>query len=277
MTQPLYVSDPEKWLRQEARMDIQPEGDEQPGDDEGIDTVAVEATDENGEEILCIVVFLGAWSKTDKYYLQSLGDYITLQVKNEQLRSLSSPPSSRLQHPILSVKLIAWTSEGPAGAKRAIDEWKLTSEHGFTQVIGDETNALAKYLVNDELLPKLQTVPLEEYLSARRKDDNEDEIGDGPPSSSTYPNGMVLPGQIWFARRGVVVEQWEFEKESSPNSFGGKNSGRPCPVSIWNELQKRVASLRSGNAVMPHHDNPHRVLIATATDEKYQLAMRKKQ
>ena len=92
-------------------------------------------TEEN--DFVGIVIFRGSWCKFDKHYLQKLGNF------------------SKDKMPAEKLKLIAWTSEGAPGAKKADEEWELTAKHGYSAVLGDETNALAKYLVDDCLLEKL--------------------------------------------------------------------------------------------------------------------------
>jgi len=79
---------------------------------------------------LCLIIFRGAWCKCDKYYLRKLGHHHVTTMKKE------------------NVRLVAWTSQGEEAAKKADKEWGL--------VIGDETLALAKYLMEDEILPGLK-------------------------------------------------------------------------------------------------------------------------
>ena len=142
-----------------------------------------------------IVIFRGSWCKFDKHYLQKLGKFNIEKMKSDGL------------------KLIAWTSEGADGAKKADEEWGLTKDYGFADVLGDETNALAKYLVDDCILENLVTMtPAEAHV--------EDKI-----TAGTYPNGMVQPGMIWYAHHGSLVLQWEAKVEAP--DFGGPN--RPLP------------------------------------------------
>ena len=109
--------------------------------------------------------------------------------------------------------MIAWTSEGANGAKKANEEWELTSKFGYDEVLGDDTNALAKYLVDDCILEHLKTMTPEEA-------NVQDKVTEG-----TYPNGLVQPGMIWYAHHGSLVLQWEAKVE--PPHFGGPN--RPLP------------------------------------------------
>jgi hypothetical protein len=164
---PLYVTDPEKWLKELVE----------------------------GNDFVGVVIFRGSWCKFDKSYLHKLGKYNNEKMNSEGL------------------KLIAWTSEGPAGAKKADEDWGLTKNFGFTEVIGDETNALAKYLVDDCILENIVTHTPEEAKV-------QDLITPG-----TYPNGLVQPGMIWYAHHGSLVLQWECKAEAP--QFGGPN--RPNP------------------------------------------------
>jgi hypothetical protein len=142
-----------------------------------------------------IVIFRGSWCKYDKHYLRKLGKYNKDTIQSDQL------------------KLIAWTSEGAEGAKKADEAWELTSKFGFDEVIGDDTNALAKYLVEDCILEKLVTMTPEEANVKNQV------------TPDTYPNGMVQPGMIWYAHHGSLVLQWE--SDVTPPHFGGPN--RPHP------------------------------------------------
>ena len=141
-----------------------------------------------------IVIFQGSWCKYDEYYLHKLGKYNKEKMKAEGL------------------KLIAWTSEGPEGAKKADEKWGLTKNYGFEQVIGDETNALAKYLVDDCILEHLVTMTPEEANA-------KDMVG-------TYPNGIVQPGMVWYAHHGSLVLQWE--SKAKPKGFFAPT--RPNPA-----------------------------------------------
>ena len=132
-----------------------------------------------GPDLLCIVFFRGSWCKYDKYYLRKLGQHHITTMKAEK------------------VTLIAWTSEGAAGAKKADEEWGLTKEFGYDMVIGDETNALANHLKEDEILPGLVTAtPGEAHVA--------EQVPEG-----SYPNGIVMPAMIWYAHHGNLVLQWE--------------------------------------------------------------------
>eukprot|EP00980_Cylindrotheca_fusiformis_P006262 scaffold1340_cov122-Cylindrotheca_fusiformis.AAC.5 len=166
-----------------------------------------------------IVIFRGSWCKYDKHYLQRLGKFSKNSYKSIQL------------------KLIAWTSEGAEGAKKADEEWELTSKYGFDEVIGDDTNALAKYLVDDFILEKLVTMKPEEANVASQI------------TPGTYPNGLVQPGMVWYAHNGSLVLQWESEAKAP--GFGGPN--RPHPKEIWEQVQKRKHALDKGDAIMPVH------------------------
>jgi hypothetical protein len=166
-----------------------------------------------------IVIFRGSWCKFDKYYLQKLGDFSKDKMATEK------------------IKLIAWTSEGPVGAKKADEEWGLKVHHGFDAVLGDETNALAKYLVDDCLLEKLVTsTPEEAHVESL-------------VTPGSYPNGMVQPGMIWYAHHGSVVLQWEAIVE--PPNYGGPN--RPHPAELFDQVLKRKHALDKGEAVIPVH------------------------
>jgi hypothetical protein len=168
-----------------------------------------------------IVIFRGSWCKFDKHYLQKLGNFSKDKMPTEHL------------------KLIAWTSEGEDGAKKADEEWGLTKNHGYSEVLGDETCALAKYLVDDCLLEKLVTSTPEEAQV------------DKYITPGTYPNGMVQPGMIWYAHHGSVVVQWEATVE--PPHFGGPN--RPHPEELFEQVMKRKHALDKGEAIIPVHGN----------------------
>jgi hypothetical protein len=176
----------------------------------------------SGPDLLCIVLYRGGWNKYDRHYLQKLGQYHKTVLKPEL------------------VQLVAWTSEGSAAAQHLNDELGLTSNFGYDAVLGDETNALAKWLVEDEILPNLVTQT--EGIPAEH--------------ASKYPNGMVLPGMVWYAHHGNIVFQWEKKlddthKHSSSNCGGG---GWPDPNDLWeHQVLKRKHALDHGNAVMPAH------------------------
>lgn len=151
-----------------------------------------------------IVIFQGSWNKYDKHYLHKLGKYNIEKMKGEGL------------------KLFAWTSEGLEGAKKADEEWGLTKNYGFEEVLGDDTNALAKYLVDDCILENLMTKTPEEANA-------KDKVNEG-----SYPNGIVQPAMIWYAHHGNLVLQWEGNVQTSgfftptrPNP-----SGTFCPFLI---------------------------------------------
>lgn len=137
-----------------------------------------------------------------------------------------------------NVQIIAWTSEGEAGALRADTEWGLTKDYGFSAVLGDETNALANWFIEDELLPKLVIATPEEA-----------HVADVLPAGSTYPNGIVMPGMVWYAHHGNPVFEWTKKMEAP--GYGGP--GRPDPVALWETVLKRKHALDGGNCVMPSH------------------------
>jgi hypothetical protein len=118
-------------------------------------------------DIVCIIIFRGHWCKYDEHYLKALGAFHKEVTEKEGL------------------KLIAWTSEGAEGAAKADAAWGLTKHYGYHQVLGDHTNALAKFLEEDMLLEHLVTsTPEEAHV--------QDKVTVG-----SYPNGMVQPGMIW--------------------------------------------------------------------------------
>ena len=80
------------------------------------------------QDMVCILFFRGSWCKYDRFYLRELGKFYQEKIK-----------------PHATARIIAWTSEGVAGAQKMDDDLKLTSELGFDQVIGDESNSLANY------------------------------------------------------------------------------------------------------------------------------------
>lgn len=157
-----------------------------------------------------VVIFQGSWCKYDKHYLHKLGKYN---------KDKMSPAG---------LKLIAWTSEGAEGAKKADEAWGLTEKFGFSEVIGDDTNALAKYLVDDCILENLATKSREEFSE-------KDKIPEG-----AYPNGVVLPGMIWYAHHGSLVLQWE---STGNEGHGFFTAVRPNPagkyVSRFNNYHKK--------------------------------------
>jgi len=175
-----------------------------------------------GPDLACIAIFRGSWCKYDRHYLRKLGQYASTVMKKDH-----------------GIKLIAWTSEGADGAKKADEEWGLTSECGFDMVIGDDTLALAKYLKEDEILPGLAIQTPEEAKV-------QDLIVEG-----TYPNGIVLPGQAWWAHHGMIVFEWESKFDPEAGKFGGP--GRPDPAFVWVQVLKRKHALDHGNAIMPVH------------------------
>jgi hypothetical protein len=178
---PLYVTDPEKWLK--------------------------ELTTSN--DFVGIVLFRGSWCKYDKYYLQKLGKFNMEKMKPDGLN-----------------KLIAWTSEGVEGATKANEAWGLTKDFGYDVVLGDDTNALAKYLVEDCILEHIVTMSPEDAKLT-------DQITPG-----TYPNGIVMPGMIWYAHHGSLVLQWEAKVEEP--DFGGPT--RPTPQGTMRHVCAKVPS-----------------------------------
>lgn len=136
-----------------------------------------------------------------------------------------------------NVKLIAWTSEGAKGAAKADKEWGLTKELGYDLVIGDETNALANYLKEDEILPNIVTAtPAEAKV--------QDLVEEG-----SYPNGMVMAAMAWWAHHGTITFEWASKFEEP--TLGGP--GRPEPNYVWEQVLKRKHALDHGNAIMPVH------------------------
>lgn len=192
---PLYVSNPEKWLK---------------------DTT-------ESYDLVCILFFRGCWCKYDRFYLRELGKYYknTIQSSGE------------------TVRIIAWTSEGAEGAQKMDDDLKLTSEYGFSQVIGDETNALANYfkefLQEEDILTDLQILPVSEL----------DAGDDVHKSTSKYPSGMALPVQLWYAHQGSLVLEWASTNKGGP--------GRPALGELWNKVLKRKHALEHGKDTMPAH------------------------
>lgn len=126
---------------------------------------------------------------------------------------------------------MAWTSDED-GAAKADEEWELTKSYGYDKVLGDATNALANWLKEDELLPNIATVEKE-----------------------GYPNGMVLPAQIWYAHHGSPVFEW-IKATDEP--------GCPEPSAVWTQVVKRKHALDVGSAVMPA--NPKSIPLCS-TDE----------
>jgi hypothetical protein len=171
-------------------------------------------------DLLCIVIFRGSWCKYDKHYLQKLGQHHKSVMQTEK------------------VQLIAWTSEGEAGAARADNDWKLTKDFGYDAVLGDETNALALWLKEDEILPNLTIAT-----------PGEAQVLHLLPEGSTYPNGIVMPAMVWYAHHGSPVFEWVNNIDAP--GYGGP--GRPDPVALWETVRKRKHALDLGNAVMPSH------------------------
>eukprot|EP00540_Astrosyne_radiata_P011935 CAMPEP_0116869152 /NCGR_PEP_ID=MMETSP0418-20121206/27598_1 /TAXON_ID=1158023 /ORGANISM="Astrosyne radiata, Strain 13vi08-1A" /LENGTH=205 /DNA_ID=CAMNT_0004505211 /DNA_START=116 /DNA_END=733 /DNA_ORIENTATION=+ len=179
-------------------------------------------------ELFCVVMFRGSWCKYDEAYLQ--------KIAKDPLKPVGT-------------HMVAWTSEGPEGAKKAATEWKLLDDYDF--VLGDDTNSLAEYLVEDELLPKLETVPIDEAKLS------EDKMYG--PVIAKYPKGMVQPGIIIYAHKGNMCFHWE-AKATEENAFGAAN--RPLPSEIWKEVKHRKKALDHGNAVMPIHGDRLKTCLA---------------
>lgn len=118
-------------------------------------------------DFVCIVIFRGSWCKYDEHYLKKLGAFHKNNMEKEGL------------------KLIAWTSEGKEGAAKADVAWGLTKDLGYSLVLGDSSNALGEWLMDDMLLEKLTICTPEEGHV-------QDRITPG-----TYPNGIVQPGMMW--------------------------------------------------------------------------------
>jgi hypothetical protein len=152
----------------------------------------------HGCDLLCLVIFCN--KDYDKHYLHRLG-----------LTSMTN------------VKLVAWTSQDAKAANKANTDWKLTADYKYSQVLGDETNALANYLIEDQVLPDLHI-----------------------ETSADYPNGMAWPAMVWYAHHGSIVLQW-----SMPSA--ANLSDRPDPATIYQHVLKRKHALDHGNAIMPIH------------------------
>lgn len=118
-------------------------------------------------DFVCIVIFRGSWCKYDEFYLRKLGEF------NKSTMEKSG------------VKLIAWTSEGAEGAKKADEAWGLTKDYGYHLVLGDDTNQLAEFLKDDELLGQL-------WIGTLQEAHVESLVAPG-----SYPNGLVQPGMLW--------------------------------------------------------------------------------
>lgn len=138
-----------------------------------------------------------------------------------------------------NVRLIAWTSEGETGAAKADRDWKLREEYGYDAVIGDDTIALAKWLIDDEILPDL-AIKTPDEAKVRHL-----------VTSNSYPNGIVMPGMVWYAHQGNMVFQWVAPFDESCSIPGGP--GRPEPDNLRKQVLKRKHALDHGNAVMPMH------------------------
>jgi len=119
------------------------------------------------DDLFGIVIFRGSWCKYDKFYLRKLGQLHKSVMKNQD------------------VKLVAWTSEGEEGAKKADEEWGLTKEYGYDMVIGDDSCALAKHLKEDFVLEHLVFATPEEA-----------HVQDLVPEGS-YPEGIAMPGKFF--------------------------------------------------------------------------------
>lgn len=176
----------------------------------------------SGPDLLCIVFFRGSWCPYDKHYLQLLGKYHIEHMKHDHLQ------------------LIAWTSQGIDGANQANTEWELTTKYGYDAVLGDETNALANWYIEDEILPDLVI-----------KTPNEAKVQDVICDASLYPNGIVMPAMVWYAHHGNMVLHWTSKfNETDVHPCGPI---RPEPESVWNQVLKRKHALDLGNDVLPSH------------------------
>jgi hypothetical protein len=140
-------------------------------------------------DILCVVIFRGVWCPYDKHYLELLGP-----TKPEKCY------------------MVAWTSQGEDAAKEAQEQWNLTD---YDLVTGDKTASLAKYLIEDELLPKLNISPAGDATKVKYSLRDDD-----------YPEGLVQPGMVIFAHKGNLVMHWEAEVTEA-NLYGAAN--RPDP------------------------------------------------
>mmetsp|Transcript_17816 Transcript_17816/g.29471 ORF Transcript_17816/g.29471 Transcript_17816/m.29471 type:complete len:202 (+) Transcript_17816:119-724(+) len=194
---PLYVSDPEKWIHQIG----------------------------HDHDVLCLVIFRGAWCSFDKHYLELLGP-----TKPE------------------GCYMVAWTSQGEDAAKEAQEQWNIKD---FDLVIGDKTAALAKYLVDDVILPKLDVNPPRMAVKSTYN------LGD-----DDYPEGLVQPGMAIFAHKGNLCMQWEAEVNEA-NLYGAAN--RPDPKALWAEVAHRRTALDQGSSVMPIHGS--RLKMCTKCDD----------
>jgi hypothetical protein len=174
-------------------------------------------------DMVGLVIFSGSYSKFDRVYLRKLGHFIKQKQENGD-----------------SIKLIAWTSGGTEDAKKADEEWGLTKECGYSAVIGDDTAALAKYLIEDELLPNLV------IAEDPKKDANIDNL----PTSGA--------GQIWWAHRGTVCFEWSSKVEDGPN--------RPDPDFVFDQVTKRKHALEHGNAIMPVHGDDIKMCTCEEVD-----------
>ena len=176
-------------------------------------------------DLVCILFFRGSWCKYDRYYLKELGKFYQNQLKAGGDEAT----------------IIAWTSEGAEGAKKMDEDLKLTTELGFAQVLGDETNALAKYfkdfLKEEEILGDLDIVDVKTLKA-------DDDIKKSP---STYPTGLASPCILWYAHKGMLVLEWASANNGGP--------GRPDCAEMWAKVQKRKHALEKGNVTMPAHKN----------------------
>mmetsp|Transcript_14670 Transcript_14670/g.33218 ORF Transcript_14670/g.33218 Transcript_14670/m.33218 type:complete len:221 (+) Transcript_14670:159-821(+) len=194
----------------------------------------------HGPDLCCIVIFRGSWCNYDHYYLKKLGDFHKTVMKQD------------------NVKLIAWTSEGAEGAKKADQAWGLTHDHGYDMVLGDDTNALAQYLRDDMILEDLViTTPEQAQVSP---DERSQMVG-------TYPHGLVHPAMVWYAHHGNLVLHWTSKFDPSHGRTGQK--GRPDVEFLWEQVQKRKHALDHGNAVMPLHGE---MKLCATSDVELKLA-----
>jgi hypothetical protein len=186
-----------------------------------------------GPDLCCIVIFRGSWCKYDKHYLRLLGQHHLSHMKKEKCQ------------------LIALTSEGPAGAAKADEEWGLTKDYGYDKVLGDDTNALFTWLIEDEVLPNLIIKTPEEAKVQHLI------------TPGTYEHGIVMPGMVWYAHQGNMVFQWTGSFDEADTMPGGP--GRPDPEELWQQVVKRKHALDLGCTVMPSHGTD--IKLCTTIDE----------
>lgn len=105
----------------------------------------------------------------------------------------------------------------------------MTKDLGFEQILGDDTNALAKHLIEDVILPDL-------IIKTPEEAGVKDLIGQ---VGAAYPNGIVMPGRVWYAHHGSApVFEWS-HKCDGPGPCGGPL--RPDLAAMWEQVLKRKA------------------------------------